>query len=246
MPGKPTMAHSVNPELSGDRTVQTGGENAPTLRVHTEPADARVLLHDRVLGSPPLVSSELPPGLHQVTVEKDGFAPLTLRLYLPKNGTVNLWRIPLARQDSLLTVWRVGSPHDGGTPAARIPGELEALITASGFRVRTLSFAAAAFPDEFARARQEGGHAIPDVVTGTNYLPLQGVVDSGPSVRGVLTMIDPIVFLVSRSPGHVAAHQVACINRGIGRPGEPWSLDEPEWQDLPGQLPSPDKGSLED
>jgi hypothetical protein len=229
-----------------DMMAPMGDEKAPTLRVSTQPADAQVLLDDRVLGSTPLVSWELPPGLHQLTLKKEGFAPRTLRVCLMQNLTVNLAMIPLARQDTLITIWRVGCPHDGGTPPARIPDELEALITATGFRVRILSLAATAFPREFARVLQEGDRRdIPDIVTGNNWLPFESTGEPLEVCEGgALTMIDRLVFLVPRSLGHVAARQVASANRGMAA-AEGWSLDELRWQDLPGQMRSPDRAILE-
>ena len=245
------MAHSVHNALSLDKTAQTGGQEFPPLLLETQPAGAQVLLDDRVLGSTPLISWELPPGLHQLTLKKDGFAPLTLRVYRTVNGTVNLGTISLARQDTLITVWRVGSFHDGGTPPARIPGELEALIAASGFRVRTRSFAATAFPGEFSKALQEDdGDGIPDVVAGKNFGPFPELQPNRALVQasGVLTMIDPFVSLVTGSPGHAAARQVASVNRGMALPRSfSWSLEELRWKDLPGQMRSQDdKRLLED
>jgi hypothetical protein len=43
--------------------------------VQTEPADAQVVPDDRVLGRSPLVSSEIPRGLHQLPLTKEAFAP---------------------------------------------------------------------------------------------------------------------------------------------------------------------------
>jgi hypothetical protein len=235
-----------------DMTAQTGGENAPTLLLQTQPADAQVLLDDRSLGSTPLVSWELPLGLHRLTLEKDRFACLTLRVYRTKDGTVNLGTIALARRDTLINVWRVGSPHDGGRPPARIPGELEALIAANGFRIRTRCFASTAFPGEFAKALDAGGgDGIPDVVAGNNCCPFQELHPNGAyyaglrQATGVLTMIDPFVFLVPGSPGHAAARQVASVNRGMALPWPfYWSLDELGWNDLPGQMRSQDDRRL--
>jgi len=234
-------------------TTETTGEKAATLLLQTEPADARVLLGDRVLGSTPLVSRELPPGLHQLTIKKDGFAPRTLRVYRTKNGTVNLGTIPLARQDTLITIWRVGSPHDGDTPPARIPSDLVALIAASGFRVRTQSFAATAFPGEFVKALQkDGGAGLPDVVAGNNFLPFQELQRTRPfeelqrwlvRASGVLTMIGDFAFLFTRSPGHAAARQIATTNQGMSERFS-WSLDELGWKDLPGQMQSQDDDCL--
>jgi hypothetical protein len=235
-----------------DMTAQTGGGNSPTLLLQTQPAGAQVLLDDRALGSTPLVSCELPPGLHRLTLEKDGFAPLTLRVYRTNDGIVNLGTIALARRDTVITVWRVGSPQDGARPPARVPGELVALIAANGFRIRTRSFTATAFPGEFARALEEGGgDGIPDVVAGNNFCPFQELHPNGAyyaglrRATGVLTMIDPFVFLVPGSPGHAAARQVASVNRGMALPRPfSWSLDELRGNDLPGQMRSPDDRRL--
>lgn len=162
-------------------TAETGGEKPVTLQLQTQPADAQVLWGDRVLGRTPLASPELPPGHHQLTIKKDGFAPRTLRVHRTKNGIVNIGPLPLARLDSLITIWRVGSPHDGDTPPARIPSDLEGLIAASGFRVRTRSFAATAFLGEFVKALQEdGGAGLPDVVAGNNFGPFQELQQTRP------------------------------------------------------------------
>jgi hypothetical protein len=233
--------------------AESGGGKTATLRLQTSPTQAQLLLDDEALGSTPLVGRELPQSLHRLTIKKDGFVPLDLQVFLPRNETMDLGTIPLAERDTQITLWRVGSPHDGGTPPARIPHELEDLIQACGFRVRIRSFSATAFAGEFARARNDnGGTSLPDVVAGNNFLPFQPLAEQSAktplvSASGVLTLVDPFVFLVPDSRGHAAARQVALVNQVMPGPRFSWSLDEQVLKDLPGQMRSrDDRRRLED
>jgi hypothetical protein len=71
------------------------------------------------------------------------------------NGAVNLGTVALARQDTLITNWRVGSLLDSAKPLAKIPSALEALIARERFCVQIRSFAAAAFSGAFVQVLQE-------------------------------------------------------------------------------------------
>lgn len=149
-----------------------------------------------------------------------------------------------AEQDALVTIWRVGSPHDGETPAAQIPGDLEALIAACGIRAQVRSFAADQFGDEFVAAMQAGSAALPAILTGNNYLPFEDLFQrrgvSVPSVRasGVLKMIDPFVFLITSAPGYAAARRIAATNQGVATESFSWTLDEPSWAEHSDRVPS--------
>src|SRR5262249_24269426 len=149
--------------------------------------------------------------------------PRTLRVHRPKGSVVDLGTIPLAGQDTLITIWRVGCPHQRNTPPAEIPTDLEALITAARVRVEIRSFSAAEVPGAFARAREVADRAgLPDIVTGINYGPFGEVLQWHPPTEprlarmsGLLVMIDDFAFLVTMSPGHAAARQIATTNRGM-------------------------------
>jgi hypothetical protein len=231
----------------------TAGKTA-ALRLQTKPAGAEVLLGDAALGKTPLTSRDLKPGLCSLTVKKEGFVPLTLQLFLPDKGTVDLGTLPLARKGALITIWRVGSPHAGDVAPAQIPPDLEQLIANLGFKVTVVGRSAEDFGKEFRRAfGAEDGANLPDVIAGANYLPFeallgdQGIRPTVLSARGVLSAIDPFVFLVSRSPGHAAARYLALTNRGMAAPRSfSWSLQEQGLDNLPGQLKSKaDRAALE-
>jgi hypothetical protein len=227
---------------------------AAALRLRTEPPGAEVFLGDADLGKTPLTSRDLKPGLCALTLKKDGFVPLALQVLLPDKGTVDLGTLPLARKGALITVWRVGSPHDRGVPRAQIPPALERLIAEIGFKVTVHGLSAEDFGTEFREAfGAPGGTNLPDVIAGNNYGPFQALLGDPAirptllSARGVLNATDPFVFLVSRSPGHAAARYLALTNRGMATPRSfSWSLEEQGLNNLPGRLESKaDREALE-
>jgi hypothetical protein len=231
----------------------TAGKTA-ALRLQTEPPGAEVFLGDTALGKTPLTSRDLKPGLCSLTVKKDGFVPLTLQLFLPDKGAVDLGELPLAKKGARITIWRVGSPHRQDVPPAQVPADLERLITDLGFKVTVCTLSAKGFGKEFRQAfGAAGGANLPDVIAGNNYLPFETLLAEQTirptllSAQGVLRMIDPFVFLVSRSRGHAAARYVALTNRGMAAPRSfSWSLQEQALTNLPGRLRSKtDRAALE-
>jgi hypothetical protein len=230
-----------------------GGKTA-ALRLQSQPTGAEVFLDGRTRGKTPLDLRGLTPGLRALTLKKDGFVPLALQVYLPDKARLHLGTLPLARQGSVITFWRVGSPFNAAVPPAAIPKDLEALVKSLGFRVKVLSFPARTFPAEFRKAFQEaGGVHLPDVIAGDNHGPFGILLADrtiAPRLRttaGVLTMIDPFVYLVARSPGHAAARYVALSTRGRATRHFSWSLREEKLKDLPGRLrPAAERVRLEE
>jgi PEGA domain-containing protein len=230
----------------GKAAKTDGGDETAALRLRTQPSGAEVRLGDRTLGKTPLACQDLRPGLCTLTATKDGFVPLAIQVYLTPQTTVNLGTVPLAKKDSLITIWRVGSPHDGNVPQAMLPADLDAFIKGRGFRTRIQSFSNKEFAVAFRKVFAEvGGANVPDVIAGDNFLPFQDLLAEPrvkPSllrVSGVLQMLDPFVFLVSRSSSHAAARTVALTNQGMAMPMSfSWSLQERGLKDLPGQMRS--------
>jgi hypothetical protein len=218
--------------------VATEGGDA-TLRLQSEPSGADVIRDGRFLGKTPLDRRNLKSGLYALSVEKEGFAPLKLQVYLPEKGTLDLGNLPLAKKDSVITLWRVGAAP-GGAGAT----DLDAFITASGFRLQVVSMAPKEFADNFRAAFKEAGKKnLPDIIAGNNNLPFRDLQTDETirpnlvAARGVMQAINSFVFLVRGSPNQAAARQVALANRGM-HVRFSWSLEEKGLRDLPGQLPS--------
>src|SRR5262245_59276832 len=109
------------------------------IRLQTQPEGAEVRLGGRAVGKTPVVLKEVKPGPHTLTLSKDGFLPVTLRIEVI--GGADLGAVPLAKKDALITVWRVGSRRMAA-PAAEAPARLESLVKAAGFRLRVVAHSA--------------------------------------------------------------------------------------------------------
>src|SRR5262249_6986317 len=114
---------------------------------------AGVRLGDRAVGKTPVVLKGVKPGPHTLTLSKDGFLPVTLRIEV--TGGADLGTVPLAKKGDLITAWRVGSRL---VPAAQAPAQPEALVKAAGFRLRVVAYSAEDFLKAFRKAASEPGH----------------------------------------------------------------------------------------
>ena len=243
----------------GTSTVVTLHAPAPTdpptagLRLQTDPPGATVKLDGQPRGVTPFADDTLAPGRHSLTVELPGYAPRTWQLELAPDRTLDWDTIPLARPGSLVTIWRIGCPHQGDTPSSDIPDELARLIQSLGFRSTVQALPARSLVEQFTQAwERDGGAGLPDIVVGNNYLPFRDLEASrncaAPLVRstGVLRMLGAFAHLVPQSPGHAAARQIATVNQGMTADSFNWSLDESWLADLPAASPpEPDRALLD-
>src|SRR5262245_34660139 len=145
------------------------------IRLQTQPEGAEVRLGDRAAGKTPVVLKGVKPGPHTLTLSKDGFLPVTLRIEV--TGGANLGTVHLAKKDARITVWRVApstDPRFPAVPAAEAPARLESLVKAAGFRLRVAAYSAEDFPKAFRKAASEqGGAGLPDVVAVIDYGPIR-------------------------------------------------------------------------
>ncbi|MFC1890300.1 peptidoglycan DD-metalloendopeptidase family protein, partial [Thermodesulfobacteriota bacterium] len=205
------------------------------LCIETVPALASVLLDEQSIGETPFARIDLDPGPHKLTLSRQGYVPLTLPVYLMQGETLELTSLPLARQGSTVTIWRVGCPYRGDVPTASIQGDVEAIFQGMGLNVRVRGIGADAFPAAFLQAFNGSDETdLPDIVTGTNYMPVEKVMaheDVAASMvylsKSPLEAIDPIVLLVKTSPNHGGAFYGALHDdmSGIVRGEDTASLD---------------------
>src|SRR5262249_41090645 len=143
------------------------------IRLQTQPEGAEVRLGGRAVGKTPVAIKGVKPGPHTLTLSKDGFLPVTLRIEV--TGRADLGTVPLAKKGALITVWRFGPPmprRRPAVPAAEAPARLESLVKAAGFRLRVVAYSAEDFSKAFRKAASEqGGAGLPDVVEGIYTFP---------------------------------------------------------------------------
>jgi hypothetical protein len=225
-------------------------DNQASIKIDSQPAGTEVVLGKINLGKTPLSWNATHFGLQPLVLKKDGYATLNLQVYLEKGAPLDLGQVPLAKSGSVLTIWRVGSPHNAGVPAAEIPKDLDVYIKNLGFETKVTALSAKDFPPDFRAAARKGD--LPDIICGNNYSPFQDVMEDKNlkarlmNASGVTHMLDDFVFLVSGSANHPAARYLALVTKGRSVRFS-WTLDEVDYGQRPGQLKSQaDRKSLED
>src|SRR6266849_8694040 len=102
--------------------------NQAQFKIESQPSGAEVILGKSTLGKTPLSRNALHPGLQPLILKKDGYATLSMQVYLEDGAPLDLGTVTLAKNDSTITIWRVGSPHNGGAPPVEIPNDLRAFV----------------------------------------------------------------------------------------------------------------------
>lgn len=87
--------------------------------------------------------------------------------------------------DSTLTVWRVGSPHNGDTPPASVPTDLEIAAKDLGYSFQVRSFPAQGFHVTFSEA--VAANTVPDILSFDNYGILRGIETDLGTFTGIAT-----------------------------------------------------------
>jgi hypothetical protein len=80
---------------------------------------------------------------------------------------------PTASVSKVLTLWRVGSPHDGRTPEAVVSPKLAALVRDAGYKIVAEGISANDFIGRFKAAA--AAHSEPDIFTINNWGVMEGM-----------------------------------------------------------------------
>jgi len=201
----------VTPAMAATRSVLLKVDSSPSqANVYAlEPPPGQVSYpgESRLVGRTPLTASDLRAGEQTLELEKEGYIPESMRVYLDPGDAVDLGTIPLAKRGSSVTIWVVGEPRREPPPPV-IPAHAATLVKGLGFSTNIRGIGAEEFPGQLRDASKNGER--PDILVGTNFLPFDSVSRSNfVHAEGVLNHLAPFVFLVSDSPNFAAARHIA-------------------------------------
>jgi hypothetical protein len=157
---------------------------------------------------------------------------------------------PQAQTDITIRIWKVGSPHTGDTPDAKMPVALAREAGSRGWRLSVDAFPAQAFADRFFAAARHG--SAPDILMFDNFGTLDGIVTRLDTSTGIGQ--DPIIrkqliqvtgsfdellgpargwtFLFTSSANYAAARELALRT--------PRCMDASPARSMPTDLPVPE------
>jgi hypothetical protein len=135
--------------------------------------------------------------------------------------------IPAAPQagTKVITVWKVGNPHTGGTPDTAVPPSLELAAEKLGYGLRVEAFPIRGFASLFFRAFEN--RQPPDILVFNNYGVLEGIstpigsftgIGTDPEIHAALLKVTESLaplekrgwqYLIRTSPNFVAAQALA-------------------------------------